>query len=72
VALVGFDDFPLADMLQPAVTVVAQNPAEIGATACRVLFERMDGDASLPRKHSVATRLILRGSGEIAPAPQLV
>ena len=68
VALVGFDDFSLADMLQPAVTVVAQDPATIGATACRVLFERMDGDASPPREHSVPTRLIPRGSGEIAPA----
>jgi LacI family transcriptional regulator, galactose operon repressor len=62
VELVGFDDFPLAEMLDPAVTVVAQDPAEVGATECRVLFERMDGDRSPPRLHTIATRLITRGS----------
>ena len=67
VALLGFDDFPLAEMLEPAVTVIAQDPAEIGATACKVLFERMDGDRSPPRVHTIATRLITRGSGEIPP-----
>jgi LacI family transcriptional regulator len=67
VALVGFDDFLLADMLQPAVTVVAQDPAAMGATACQVLFQRMDGDASPPVGHTIPTRLIARGSGEIAP-----
>jgi LacI family transcriptional regulator len=54
-------------MLEPAVTVVAQDPAELGATACKVLFERMDGDISPPRTHTIATRLIARGSGEIRP-----
>jgi LacI family transcriptional regulator len=67
IALLGFDDFPLAEMLEPAVTVVAQDPAEIGATACKALFERMDGDRSPPRLHTIPTRLIARGSGEIPP-----
>jgi LacI family transcriptional regulator len=65
VALVGFDDFLLADLLQPAVTVVAQDPTAIGATACEVLFQRMDGDTSPPRTRTIPTRLIARGSGEI-------
>jgi LacI family transcriptional regulator len=67
VALVGFDDFLLADMLQPAVTVVAQNPSAVGARACEVLFERMDGDTSPPRTLTIPTRLVERGSGEIPP-----
>jgi LacI family transcriptional regulator len=71
VALVGFDDFALADMLEPAVTVVAQDPAGIGAVACRLLFDRMDGDASAPRSEVVPARLIVRGSGEIPPAVRM-
>jgi LacI family transcriptional regulator len=67
VALVGFDDFLLADLLQPAVTVVAQDPAAIGETACEILFGRMDGDTTPPRTHTIPTRLIPRGSGEIGP-----
>jgi LacI family transcriptional regulator len=67
VALVGFDDFVLADVLQPAVTVVAQDPAAMGRTAAELLFRRIDGDRS-PSVHAVIpTWLIERGSGEIAP-----
>ncbi|MET7971238.1 LacI family DNA-binding transcriptional regulator [Micromonospora sp. NPDC005305] len=65
VALVGFDDFPLADLLQPAVTVVAQDPAEMGRVAASLIFRRLDGDQWRPTIHPVATRLVVRGSGEI-------
>jgi LacI family transcriptional regulator len=68
VALVGFDDFPLADLLEPAVTVVAQDVARIGETAATMLFDRMLGDASPARDVVLPTRLIARGSGEIPPA----
>jgi LacI family transcriptional regulator len=33
VAVVGFDDFMLADLLDPGVTVVAQDPREMGHLA---------------------------------------
>jgi LacI family transcriptional regulator len=65
VALVGFDDFPLADLLEPAITVVAQHPAAMGAAAARALFERIDGSSAAPREIVVPTTLIPRGSGEI-------
>lgn len=67
VALVGFDDFPLAELLQPAVTVVSQDPGAIGAAAADMLFARMDGSEETARVHTVGTRLVVRGSGEIAP-----
>jgi LacI family transcriptional regulator len=67
VALVGFDDFPLADLLDPGVTVVAQDPAAIGRLAAETLFRRLDGDRSPSIVQVVPTRLIVRGSGEIAP-----
>jgi LacI family transcriptional regulator len=68
IALVGFDDFLLADLVQPPVTVVAQDPSELGARAARRLFARIDGDNSPPHRDVVRTQLIKRGSGEI-PAP---
>jgi LacI family transcriptional regulator len=67
VALVGFDDFPLADLLTPAITVVAQDPTRIGRLAATVLFDRMAGDTRPPATHVVPTELIPRGSGEIRP-----
>jgi len=67
VAVIGFDDIPLADLLQPAVSVIAQDPAGIGAKACEILLRRMDGDPSPAQTHTIATRLIARGSGEIPP-----
>jgi LacI family transcriptional regulator len=69
VALVGFDDFPLADLLEPAITVVAQDPVTMGRTAARALFERIEGTAGPPREFWVRTTLIPRGSGEIRPSP---
>jgi LacI family transcriptional regulator len=65
VAIVGFDDFPLADLLEPAITVVAQDPARMGRTAAGALFERIDGRDGPPREIRIPTTLIPRGSGEI-------
>lgn len=71
VALVGFDDILLADLLDPGITVIAQDPARIGQVAAEVLLRRLDGDRSPTASHVVPTRLIPRGSGEIpAPASQ--
>jgi LacI family transcriptional regulator len=67
IALIGFDDILLADLLEPAITVVAQDPAAIGRTAAEMLFRRLDGDGSNAQHHVVPTRLIPRGSGEIRP-----
>jgi LacI family transcriptional regulator len=67
VAVVGFDDFVLADLLDPAVTVVAQDPHGTGRRAAELLFRRVDGETG-PYVHEVLpTRLIARGSGEIPP-----
>lgn len=68
VALVGFDDFPLADLLNPGVSVIAQDPTGLGQAAAELLFARVDGDRTPPRHVVVPTRLVPRGSGEI-PAP---
>ena len=68
IALVGFDDFSMADALEPAVTVVAQDPLAIGRLAAELAFARID-DPDLPTaRHVVPSILITRGSGEIRPA----
>jgi LacI family transcriptional regulator len=67
IAIIGFDDFELADLLDPPVSVVAQNVSELGRTAAELLFARIDGDMSPSRRVVVPTTLIERGSGEIAP-----
>ncbi len=65
IAVVGFDDFPLADLVDPAVTVVVHDPADLGRAAAELLFRRLDGDTS-PREHVVCpVELVPRGSGEI-------
>jgi LacI family transcriptional regulator len=71
VALVGFDDFLLADSLEPGVTVITQNTTQLGGLAAQLLFARLDGDDSPTRTHVVPTGMVVRGSGEIRPAPTM-
>jgi LacI family transcriptional regulator len=66
-ALVGFDDFELADMLATPVTVVAHHPAEMGRRAAGLLCRRMGGEDLPPQRVLLPTRLIVRGSGELPP-----
>lgn len=68
VALVGFDDVELAALLDPPVTVMAQDPVRIGATAAELLFERLTGLTGPPRHVAVPAVLVPRGSGEMPPA----
>ena len=62
-ALVGFDDFELADLL--GVTVVRTDPYRIGELAAQLAFERIDGDERRARRLVVPAELVPRGSGEI-------
>ena len=68
IALVGFDDVTLADVVEPPLTVIAQDPAAIGAAAAQLLFARLDGDDGPTRRLDVPATLLVRGSGETPPA----
>ena len=68
VALIGFDDVALADILDPAVSVVAQDPQALGRSAAELLFRRLDGDVTASVHEVLPVTLIPRGSGEIPPA----
>jgi LacI family transcriptional regulator len=68
-AVVGFDDFRLADMLPTPVTVVASDIAELGRTAARLLLDRTSGtDTRPPQRIVLPCALIQRGSGERPPS----
>lgn len=65
VALVGFDDIEMADVIEPGVSVVAQDAQELGRSAAQLVFERLlDGRTEVSRR-VVPVQLITRGSGEI-------
>lgn len=68
-AIVGFDDFELADLLDPAITVVAQDPVGLGRTAAELLFRRLTGENGPIEHIQLPTHLIPRGSGERPPPP---
>lgn len=65
-AIVGFDDFELADLLN--VTVIAHDVGRLGEAAAELLFGRIHGDNSAPRKVVLPVHLAPRGSGEVAPS----
>lgn len=67
VALVGFDDVALADSLEPAVTVVAQDAHALGRTAAELLFSQIEGYAGPARHVVLPTPLLERGTGELPP-----
>lgn len=67
VALISFDDFPMADLLDPPLTVIRQDTGRIGRTVADMLFARIDGDTSAPQHVVLEPTLVVRGSGEIPP-----
>lgn len=68
IALVGFDDVVLGDVVSPGLTVIAQQPVELGRRAAALLFARIDGDEGPSRQVLIPPRLVERGSGELVPS----
>jgi LacI family transcriptional regulator len=64
-ALVGFDDFELADLL--GVTVISHTPEDMGEIGAGLLLARLDGSTAVASAERLPTRLIERGSGERPP-----
>jgi LacI family transcriptional regulator len=77
IALVAFGDFPMAESLTPAVTVIDHSPEAVGAAAAQALRSRLEQRGASTADSDpitlVPARLIERGSGEITlwehPAP---
>jgi LacI family transcriptional regulator len=61
-SLVGFDDVPWMEMVDPSITVVDQPTVEMGRCAARLLLERIEDPAGPPRIECLQPSLILRRS----------
>jgi LacI family transcriptional regulator len=68
IAHAAFDDVDMADVIEPALTVVPQQPAELGRHAGELLLDRIRGYRGPARRVILTNDLVVRGSGEIAPA----
>lgn len=66
-AHIGFDDVELADVVDPALSVVPQDPRYLGVRAADVLFERLSGWDGPTVHEVVPCHVVARGSGEIRP-----
>jgi LacI family transcriptional regulator len=63
VALIGFDDTVWTQLIEPALTVVAQPVGALGATAARLLLRRLAGEAPPePQREELAPVLVVRAS----------
>jgi LacI family transcriptional regulator len=67
-ALVGFDDFATADLLEPGLTTIRQDARAEGRQAVDLLLARLDGQDGPARSIVLPTELVERGSGEL-PGP---
>jgi LacI family transcriptional regulator len=63
IAFLGFGDFPLADSLAPSVTVIDQNPSELGRQAIERIIDRIENpNRRFRRRNVLGVELIVRES----------
>jgi LacI family transcriptional regulator len=63
VALVGFDDIPVARLVSPPLTTIAQFPERLGRRAAELLLDRLAGTSPPPPRNEVLPfELIVRES----------
>lgn len=62
-AVIGFGDFPMADLLTPSLTIMDQNPARMGALAAQRVYDRISTpEAEFPRGTVLDVTLVERES----------
>jgi DNA-binding LacI/PurR family transcriptional regulator len=60
IAVVGFDNIPLSQMFEPALTTIAQPMFELGAAAAQLLLDRLAGNH--PQSRTLQHALVVRES----------
>ncbi|RLE11988.1 LacI family transcriptional regulator [Candidatus Aerophobetes bacterium] len=62
VSIIGLDDIPLASLVNPSLTTVAQPKYEIGVEATKLLLKRIENPQVPKRKIVLDTELVVRQS----------
>lgn len=62
IAVVGFDDLPLAEHTEPPLTTMRQPIYRLGVMAAETLFEQIERPNSAPHRMVLPTELIVRAS----------
>jgi LacI family transcriptional regulator len=68
VAIVGFDDISVAELLSPPLTTVRQNMMGIGLSAGRALIDQIENPDSTPPVLTLPVELVVRASCGAAAA----
>ena len=67
--MVGFDDIPTGEFLDPPLTVIAQPAYQMGARAAELLIRRIRDPEAPIREVLLNGTLVIRGSTAPVPAP---
>lgn len=62
IAMLSFDDFDLADLISPGLSVIVQPAEEIGRVGASLLFERLNGETRSFRSVVLPAKLVIRQS----------
>ena len=71
-SLIGFDDMPLAELLNPPLTTVRQSAHDLGAEGTKVLINLMAGETVKRAETRLPVQLIKRGSVRKLPSGGLI
>jgi LacI family transcriptional regulator len=67
-SVIGFDDYPIADMTVPALTTIHHPLDKVGTLGTELLIRRIEGQAIEEMAHLFAPALVVRGT--TAPPPR--
>lgn len=67
-SIIGFDDIPAAEWIEPGLTTIRQPVVQMAETAMRALLRHLEGDEELPKRIELGTELVERGSTAAVPS----
>jgi LacI family transcriptional regulator len=67
IALVGFDEVELSDVVRPGISTLPQHPQNLGKRAGQLLFDRIAASDGPPIRDIWLPQVVSRGSGELQP-----